>query len=65
MVEVFDDITGEKLPADLVAAARAKEIAWVRDRKLYAKIDRSVASSRGFKPITVRWVDVNKGDREH
>ena len=63
--KIFDDISGEELPADLVAAARQEEISWVRSIGLYEKVPRSVALSRGFNVLPVRWVDVNKGDKNN
>jgi hypothetical protein len=59
----WDDITGEELPTELVRSARQVEIGWVHDINLYDKVPRSEARAKGIKPITVRWVDVNKGDR--
>ena len=47
----------------MVNKARAEEIGWVRSIKLYDKVPRSLALSRGIKPLPVRWVDVNKGDK--
>jgi len=62
-VEYYDNISGEVLPVELVQKARAEEIGWVRGIGLYDKVPRSVAVARGIKPLPVRWVDVNKGDR--
>ena len=59
---VYDEITGDELPSRLVAKARQEEIDWVRSIKLYEKVSRSHALSRGFKVVPTRWVDVNKGD---
>ena len=61
--EFWDNISGESLPADLVKKARSVEIGWVNNIKLYNKVPRAQAASRGIKPITVRWVDVSKGDK--
>lgn len=63
--KIFDDISGEELPAKLVAAARQEEISWVRSIGLYDKVPRQVALSRGFNVLPVRWVDVNKGDKSN
>ena len=63
VMEYYDDISGEKLPYDLVVKARQEEINWVRSIGLYDKVPRAVALQRGVRPLQVRWVDVNKGDR--
>ena len=60
----FDEMSGEQLPTTLVHAARKEEISWVNDIGLYDKVPRQVAIDRGIKPVSVRWVDVNKGDRD-
>ena len=61
----FDNISGEELPPDLVAKARQEEISWVRSINLYDKVPRAEADSRGIRPLPIRWVDANKGDRAH
>lgn len=60
-----DDLTGQPLPPALVRAARAKELEYLAAKKVWEK--RSLSEARrvtGRPPITVRWVDVNKGDNE-
>ena len=61
----YDNITGNILPTDAVKAARQEEILWIHAIKLYDKVPRSLALSRGFTPETIRWVDVNKGDDDN
>ena len=60
--KVYDSVSGEELPAELVKKARDEEIEWVRKIQLYDKVPRAEAKARGAKIITVRWVDHNKGD---
>ena len=58
-----DDLTGQLLPPELVRAARAKELEYFEAKRVWDK--RPIAEARrvtGKPPITVRWVDVNKGD---
>ena len=58
-----DDLTGQLLPPDLVRAARAKELEYFGAKQVWEK--RPVGESRrvtGKPPVSVRWVDVNKGD---
>ena len=61
-----DDISGQMLPPELVRAARAKEFDYLGAKKVWDK--RAISEARrvtGRPPITVRWVDVNKGDNEN
>ena len=60
-----DDLTGQLLPPDLVRAARAKELEYFNAKQVWQK--RPVGEARrvtGKPPISVRWVDVNKGDNQ-
>ena len=58
-----DDLTGQVLRDDLVRQARAKELAYFHEKGVWVKISRAAAQARsGRRPISVRWVDVNKGD---
>ena len=38
---------------------------YVRDMKVWTKIPRKMAQSRGWKIIKTRWIDINKGDDEN
>ena len=58
-----DDLNGEILNDKLVREARAKELAFFCSKKVWVKMPISEARARtGRPPISVRWVDVNKGD---
>ena len=60
-----DDLTGQLLPPDLVRAARAKELEYFNAKEVWLK--RPVGEARrvtGKPPISVRWVDVNKGENQ-
>ena len=58
-----DDTTGQPLRDDLVAEARAKELRYFCDKGVWAKRPKHEARARtGKGAISVRWVDVNKGD---
>ena len=54
-----------KLGAGNVVEARAKEVGYIRDKRVYTKILRSQASRHGWKLIQTRWIDINKGDDEN
>ena len=62
--EVFkDDLTGQMLDTELVREARRKELEYFAAKNVWTL--RPIAEARkatGKPPITVRWVDVNKGD---
>ena len=61
-----DDLTGLPLPPDLCRAARQKELDYFKSKGVWET--RSVYEARrrmGKSPISVRWVEVNKGDDEN
>ena len=58
-----DDVTGQVLHDDLVKEARLKELDYFNAKGVWRKRLKVEAFKRtGRQPITVRWVDVNKGD---
>ena len=58
-----DDLTGQVLRDDLVRAARVQELTYFKDKGVWLKRPKAEARQvTGRLPITVRWVDVNKGD---
>ena len=58
-----DDITGQVLRDDLVKAARMKELEFFHSKGVWVKVPKSRARHvTGKHPISVRWVDTNKGD---
>ena len=61
----YDSVTGQPLRADLVRAARKEELKFFLTMQVWAKRRRSEAYERmGKGPISVKWVDTNKGDDE-
>ena len=61
----WDDVSGATLSPQEVKRARAEEIKYVREMKLYKKVPISECYSKtGKAPITTRWIDINKGDVE-
>ena len=65
--EVFrDSITGQVLRSELVKQARQEEMDYFVSKNVWKKAPREEALRRqGKPPITVKWVDINKGDDEH
>ena len=58
-----DDLTGQVLKDTLVAKARAVELDYFNSKGVWRKVPRkSARATTGKSPITVRWVDTNKGD---
>ena len=58
-----DDISGQILKDEWVTAAKLKELEFFHSKGVWIKTPRAQARHRtGRPPITVRWVDVNKGD---
>ena len=61
--EFFDDITGQPLDSNLVKAARQRELEYFENKGVWKMCSaQSAKQLTGRKPISVRWVDVNKGD---
>ena len=57
-----DDLTKQVLRDDLVEAARALELTYFEQKGVWRKRLISEIRRLGKVPISVRWVDVNKGD---
>ena len=58
-----DDLTGQVLRDADVRTARAKELEYFCTKGVWKKMPRHLARTlSGRAPISVRWVDVNKGD---
>ena len=58
-----DDLTGQVLKDALVVEARAKELAFFCSKGVWLKTPKAQARAISGRPaISVRWVDVNKGD---
>ena len=61
----YDDLTRQQLPTQLVKAARRKERDDFESKNVRKRVSVSQALRiSGRSPISVRWVDVNKGDDE-
>ena len=57
-----DDVTNEPLDPALVRKARAEEIEYFRQMGVYRKVPLATClQATGKKPISVRWIDINKG----
>ena len=64
--EFYDATTGQLLDPVLVRKARMEEMKYFADKDVWTKRPRREAFEyMGKRPITVKWVDVNKGDDEN
>ncbi len=64
-VHYYDDITGEELDPMKVNEARREEMRQIYKHGVYKKVRREVALAHNVgKPITLRWIDINKGSKE-
>ena len=58
-----DDLTGHILDLKLVRAARHKELDFFESKQVWSlKAFDESRRRTGEPPVTIRWVDVNKGD---
>ena len=63
--EVWDDVSGAALKPEEVKRVRREETEYVHNMKLYDKVSIDEAYQKtGKGPISVRWIDINKGDVE-
>lgn len=61
---VWDDVSGAEFDPTQVKRARAEEVEYVRKMGLYNKVPiRQCYEKTGKGPISVRWIDINKGDQ--
>ena len=60
----WDEVTGEEFDTNLVEKARAEEVEYMHKLKVYEGCPLEEATAAGCVPIPVRWVDMNKGDRD-
>ena len=61
--QFVDDLTGLPLPPDLCRAARQKELDYFKSKGVWELRSVNEARTRmGRSPISVRWVETNKGD---
>lgn len=61
-VEAWDDVTGLLLDPREVQRARMKELHYIHEKNVWAKMPRSEAMKKGYKVVKGRWIDINKGD---
>ena len=62
--EYWDDVNGGLLPAEEVKKARTLEMDYFKKQGVYRKVPVTQCYTEGLRPITVRWLETNKGDPE-
>ena len=60
-----DDVNGMELDPKAVKAARKIEMEFFKKMKVYTIVPESHQRINGGKIIDVRWIDINKGDKEN
>jgi len=61
-----DSVTGQPLEGALVEQARAIELKYFDDQRVWQKRPYAEAMAKqGKKPISVKWIDTNKGDEDN
>ena len=65
-IKYWDSVAGQPLVTELVDAARSKELEYFASKNVWYLRPRTEAYQKtGRSPITVKWIDVNKGDDEN
>ena len=64
--QAWGDVIGAELGPNNVKLARNEEVAYIREMGLHHKVSKEECWRKtGKKPIQVRWIDINKGDKIH
>ena len=59
----YDDVTGADLKPGKVKEARQVELDWIHKQGVYTKVSlQTCYDETGKNPVTLKWVDTNKGD---
>ena len=64
MPEAWDDVNNELLEPDKVAAARAEEFCFFKKLGFYRRVPQAMIKQVGGKLVSVKWLDMSKGDRD-
>ena len=63
-VEAWDDVHGGTLPKEMVEETRQGKIGFMKGRNIWSlKPIKDCWRGTGKAPVTVRWVDTNKGGK--
>ena len=64
-VGAWDDVHGGDLPIGKVREARKEEVGFMQTRNIWSEVPtKECWDKTGRRPVSVRWVDVNKGGEE-
>ncbi len=65
-MRAWDDVSNDELNHEGVLKARTEEMHEFHKHGVYTKVDvQECWDETGKGPIGVRWIDVNKGDKDH
>jgi hypothetical protein len=65
MEQAWDDVHGKALDLKTVREARREEVCYMQQRSIWSEVDvRECWAKTGKKPVSVKWVDTNKGTDE-
>ena len=61
---VYESVTGVQLELEKVLKARREELDWIHKAEVYCKVPLEMCHEEtGREPISLKWVDRNKGDQ--
>ena len=60
--QAWDDVSGRELDPSKDTEARKEEVEYIHTSNPYTKVPRSKTKALRATVITVRWIDINKGD---
>ena len=58
----WDDVNHKILDPNLVKAARAEEMKYINDKRVWTKMNKEDTIKKGYKIVDTRWIDTDKGD---
>ena len=65
MEQAWDDVNGKALDLKTVREGRREEVGYMKQRSIWSEVDvRECWTKTGKKPVSVKWVDTNKGTDE-
>lgn len=59
-----DENRVEKNPPTCLGPEKQQGLAWIHKQQIYKKVPISESEQEGKTPITIKWIDRNKGDLE-
>ena len=64
--QAWDDVDGGEIPLSKVAEARGEEVEFMVGKRIWDEVpEKESWDKTGKVPVSVRWVDTNKGSRDN